>query len=36
VARYLDAYDILVRRNEAVSILEKIRAKKEPTLDARV
>jgi len=36
VARYLDAYDILVRRNEAVSILEKIKAKKEPTLDARV
>jgi site-specific DNA-methyltransferase (adenine-specific) len=36
VARYLDAYDILVRRNEAVPILEKIRAKKEPTLDARV
>jgi hypothetical protein len=36
VARYLDAYDILVRRNEAVPILEKIRARKEPTLDARV
>jgi site-specific DNA-methyltransferase (adenine-specific) len=36
VARYLDAYDILVRRNEAVSILEKVRAKKEPTLDQRV
>lgn len=36
VARYLDAYDILVRRNEAVPILEKVRAKKEPTLDARV
>ncbi len=36
VARYLDAYDILVRRNEAVPILEKIRAKKEPTLDQRV
>lgn len=36
VARYLDAYDILVRRNEAVPILEKIRAKREPTLDARV
>lgn len=35
VARYLDAYDILVRRNEAVPILEKIRAKGEPTLDAR-
>jgi hypothetical protein len=36
VARYLDAFDILVRRNEAVSILEKIRAKKEMTLDKRV
>ncbi len=36
VARYLDAYDILVRRNEAVSILEKVSAKGEPTLDARV
>lgn len=36
VARHLDAYDILVRRNEAVPILEKIRAKGEPTLDARV
>jgi site-specific DNA-methyltransferase (adenine-specific) len=36
VARYLDAYDILVRRNEAVPILEKVRAKKEPTLDTRV
>lgn len=36
VARYLDAYDILVRRNEAIPILEKIRAKGEPTLDARV
>jgi site-specific DNA-methyltransferase (adenine-specific) len=36
VARYLDAYDILVRRNEAVPILEKVRSKKEPTLDARV
>lgn len=36
VARYLDAYDILVRRNEAVPILEKVRAKGEDTLDARV
>jgi site-specific DNA-methyltransferase (adenine-specific) len=36
VARDLDTYDILVRRNEAVPILEKIRAKGEPTLDARV
>lgn len=36
VFRYLDAYDILVRRNEAVPILEKVRAKKESTLDKRV
>lgn len=36
VARDLDAYDILVRRNEAVPILEKVRAKGEPTLDLRV
>jgi len=36
VARHLDAYDILVRRNEAVPILEKVRAKGEPTLDKRV
>ena len=34
--RHLDAYDILVRRNEAVPILEKVRAKDEPTLYARV
>ncbi len=39
--RRLDAYDVLVRRNEAVSILEKVRAyrvggKPEPTLDERV
>lgn len=36
VARNLDAYDILVRRNEAVPILEKVRARKEATLDKRV
>lgn len=36
VARYLDAYDILVRRNEAVPILEKVRAKGEATLDGKV
>lgn len=36
VARHLDAFDVLVRRNEAVPILEKIRAKAERTLDARV
>jgi len=41
VERFLDAYDVLVRRNEAVSVLDKVRAyrvrgKPEPTLDARV
>lgn len=36
VARYLDAYDILVRRNEAVPILEKVKTKGEPTLDQRI
>ncbi len=36
VARYLDAFDVLVRRNEAVPILDKVRTKGEPTLDARV
>ena len=39
--RRLDTYDVLVRRNEAVSILEKVRAYRingqpEPTLDRRV
>lgn len=36
VTRYLDAYDVLVRRNEAVPILDKVRAKHEPTLGTRV
>lgn len=36
VARHLDTYDILVRRNEAVPILDKVGAKGEPTIDARV
>ena len=36
VERYLDAYDVLVRRNEAVPILEKVTAKREATLDQRV
>ena len=36
VARHLDAYDILVRRNEAVPILDKVKAKGERTLDSRV
>ncbi|MDJ0314588.1 Eco57I restriction-modification methylase domain-containing protein [Arthrobacter sp. H35-D1] len=35
-ARYLDAYDVLIRRNEAIPILEKVRAKGEPTLESRV
>jgi site-specific DNA-methyltransferase (adenine-specific) len=39
--RHLDTYDVFVRRNEAVSILEKVRAyrvdgRPEPTLDERV
>jgi hypothetical protein len=34
--RYLDAYDVLVRRNEAVSILDKVVMKHEGTLDTRV
>ncbi|MCE2690005.1 MAG: Eco57I restriction-modification methylase domain-containing protein [Rubrivivax sp.] len=36
MSRHLDTFDVLVRRNEAVSILEKIRLRKEKTLDARV
>jgi site-specific DNA-methyltransferase (adenine-specific) len=36
VSRQLDSYDVLVRRNEAVPILDKVRAKHESTLDARV
>ena len=36
VARYLDAYDVLVRRNEAVSILQKVTSKGEPKLYARI
>jgi site-specific DNA-methyltransferase (adenine-specific) len=36
VSRYLDAYDILVRRNEAVPILDKVKLKGEPTLDSIV
>jgi len=34
--RYLDAYDVLVRRNEAVPILEKVKQRNEPTLVSRV
>lgn len=36
VARPLDEFDVLVRRNEAVSILKKVRARAEPTLADRV
>lgn len=36
VARYLDAYDVLVRWNDAISIVEKVSQKGEPTLDDRV
>ena len=36
VERYLDAYDVLVRRNEAVPILDKVTARQEATLNQRV
>lgn len=36
VSRYLNEYDVLVRRNEAVSILEKVRSRGEKTLVDRV
>lgn len=36
VARHLDAFDILVRRNEAVPILDKVRAKGEPSFGGRI
>ncbi len=36
VPRYLDAFDVLVRRNESVPILEKVRARQEPTLVEKV
>ncbi len=41
VERYLDVYDVIVRRNEAVSVLEKVRAfvaggSPEPTLESKV
>ncbi|HEY3529651.1 MAG TPA: Eco57I restriction-modification methylase domain-containing protein [Nocardioides sp.] len=35
-ARFLDAYDVLIRWNDAVSVLDKVTANKEPTLDSRV
>ncbi len=36
VERHLDSFDVLVRRNEAIPILQKVRAKEEPTLDRRI
>lgn len=36
VHRELDAYDVLVRQNEAITILEKVKNVGEPTLDKRV
>jgi site-specific DNA-methyltransferase (adenine-specific) len=36
LTRPLDKYDIFVRRNESISILEKVLAKKEPSFDSRV
>ena len=36
VARHLDSFDVLVRRNEAVPILEKVQAKAEPSLAGRI
>lgn len=36
VERYLDQFDVLVRSNQAVSILEKVQAFKEETMDKQV
>ncbi|WP_214056876.1 Eco57I restriction-modification methylase domain-containing protein [Nocardioides aquaticus] len=36
VERHLDEWDVLIRRNEAVSILRKVQSKNEATLDAKV
>jgi hypothetical protein len=36
VARYLDEFDVLIRRNEAVPILEKVLCRSEPKLSSRV
>lgn len=36
VSRFLDSYDVLVRRNEAIPILEKVKSKDEVTLKTRV
>jgi len=34
--RYLDEYDVLIRRNEAIPILKKVTSVGEPTLDGRI
>jgi site-specific DNA-methyltransferase (adenine-specific) len=36
MTRHLDAYDVFVRFNEGVSIIEKVRSKGYPTMDGRV
>lgn len=36
VSRFLNEYDVLIRRNEAVSILEKVRNRNEETLSQRL
>ena len=36
MSRFLNAYDVLIRRNEAVPILEKVSAKGETSLSSRV
>lgn len=36
VERYLDEWDVLIRRNESVAILRKVQDAGEPTLDSRV
>lgn len=36
VSRYLDEFDIFVRSNDAIPILEKVIAKHEPTLNERI
>lgn len=36
MTRNLDAYDVFVRFNEGVGIIEKVRAKGDPTMDQRV
>lgn len=36
IKRYLDEYDVLIRRNEAIPILDKVAKHGEPTLDKRI